>query len=380
MSVRVDPNIRHQVADFGGGDVDVCMNCGSCTAICPLSQGTTVFPRKIIRYLQLGLKDRLLQSPEPWLCYYCGDCSRTCPRQANPGETMMAARRYLTAQYDWTGLSGRLYVSRAWEIGMLLAVALFVGALFTFFHGPIVTERVELNTFAPVAWVEIGDWILAAILSGFLLSNAYRMCRFVMGEEGGLKIPFLLYIQELHTLVLHAATQMKWRECENRSRWVKHLLLVTAYGTMFLFVVVFLRWFQTDEIPPIYYPIRLLGYYATLVLLYVTGEAIISRIRKQEEIHKHSHLTDWMFLILLFLTALTGILTHAFHLAGWPLPTYFMYVIHLAIAVPMLVVEVPFGKWAHLAYRPLVVYLMRVKEKARELAQDDSRLLPRAAG
>jgi heterodisulfide reductase subunit C len=37
---------------------------------------------------------------DPWLCYYCGDCSATCPKAAEPGETMMAARRWLTAQYD----------------------------------------------------------------------------------------------------------------------------------------------------------------------------------------------------------------------------------------------------------------------------------------
>ncbi len=79
----------------------------------------------------------------------------------------------------------------------------------------------------------------------------------------------------------------------------------------------------------------------------------LSRLRKKEELHKYSHLTDWMYLILLFLTALTGILLHLFRLFNMPWPTYYMYVIHLAIAVPMLVVEVPFGKWAHLAYRPL---------------------------
>ena len=35
------------------------------------------------------------------------------------------------------------------------------------------------------------------------------------------------------------------------------------------------------------------------VLLYVTGDAMISRLRKKEEIHKRSHDSDWMFLILL---------------------------------------------------------------------------------
>ena len=368
MTTRVDPELRHELREFGAEDVDACFNCGNCTAICPLSRDSTVFPRRIIRYLQLGLREKLLQSPEPWLCYYCGECSATCPRQANPGEVMMAMRRYLTSQYDWTGLSKRLYVSKAWEIGMLLAVALLVAALFCFFHGPIVTDQVELNTFAPAAWVELGDWIMAVVLSFLLLSNAFCMYRHVMRDVEGVRISPALYLQELSTLIVHGLTQKRWSECETSTRWVKHLLLVFGYVTMFLLVVVFLRWFQTDEIRAFWHPTRLLGYLATAVLLYVTADAIISRFRKSEEIHKHSHPTDWMFLILLFLTALTGIVVHILRLGGLPLPTYYMYVVHLMVAVPMLVVEVPFGKWAHLAYRPLVIYLMRVKERAREAA------------
>jgi len=368
VSERVDPNLRHEVLEFGGEDISKCMNCGNCTAVCSLSQGNTVFPRKTIRQLQLGLKDKLLSSAEPWLCYYCGECSDTCPRQAEPGETMMAARRYLTSQYDWTGLSRRLYISKAWEFGALIVVGLFVVALFYFFHGPMITDRVSVNTFAPVAWVEIGDWIMALLLFAFLASNAYRMYRYIMSDQKDLKIPFSLYLSELKTLFVHGATQKRWRECDSPTHWLKHLLLVTAYATMLLLVVVFLRWFQTDEIRPIWHPTRFLGYYATAVLLYFTVDAMISRLRRDKQIHKHSHLTDWTFLILLFLTTLSGIIFHLFRIVGLPLPTYYAYVVHLAIAVPMLVVEVPFGKWAHLAYRPLALYFISLKEKARELA------------
>ena len=45
------------------------------------------------------------------------------------------------------------------------------------------------------------------------------------------------------------------------------------------------------------------------------------------------------------------------------MPTYVIYVIHLMIAVPMLVLEVPFAKWSHLAFRPVVLFLMSVKEE-----------------
>ncbi len=367
MSTQVDPTLRHEILQFGGDDLNTCFNCGNCTAVCPLSRESTVFPRKIIRYLQLGMKDKVVESPEPWLCYYCGECSESCPRQASPGELMMATRRYLISQYDWTGLSKRLYLSKAWEFGALFVVALFVVGLFivsgSFTAERMVTSHVSLNTFAPVEWVHYSDLALAAILSFLLLSNAYRMYRFIGNGNNTSRIPLWLYFQELKTLILHGLTQIRWRECESSTRWFKHFLLVTAYGTMFLLVVLLLPWFQMDTSE--FNWVSLLGYYATFILLYVTGDMMISRFRKKEEIHKFSHLSDWMFLILLFLTALTGIALHLFRLLDLPFPTYYMYVIHLAIAVPMLVVEVPFSKWAHLLYRPLAIYLLTVREKAR---------------
>ena len=81
--------------------------------------------------------------------------------------------------------------------------------------------------------------------------------------------------------------------------------------------------------------------------------------------HRFSHLSDWLFPILLFLTALTGILLHVFRLLNWAMPTYVLYMVHLAIVVPMLVVEVPFGKWAHLLYRPLAIYVAAVRREVR---------------
>ena len=136
---------------------------------------------------------------------------------------------------------------------------------------------------------------------------------------------------------------------------------------MFSLVVVFLEWFQTDEIFPIYHPQRWVGYYATVVLVWFTAEIIIGRLRKREEIHKFSDLSDWMFPILLFLMALTGIAVHIFRYLGFPLATYYVYAIHLIIAFSWLVIIIPFGKWTHLLYRSLAVYFQSVKEKAMQL-------------
>jgi ferredoxin len=382
MTTTVDATLGKDVKKFGADDLFKCFHCGTCTATCVLSSDSAQFPRRIIRYLQLGMRDKLLRSVEPWLCYYCGECSIRCPRQANPAETMMATRRYLTSRYDWTGLARRLYLSEAWEFGALAFVAAVVVALFYFLHGPIVTDRVALNTFAPVVWVEIGDWIMGAILSVLLLSNVARMHRLIMSGDGGKRPPLAAYLSELKTLLLHAATQKRWRDCNesvNRSRWIKHLLLVSGYAIMFIMVFVLLRWFQTDEVHPFYHPQRLLGYYATAVLLWITVEIIVGRLRRVEPIHQFSHPTDWLFPTLLFLTALSGIAVHVFRLSGMPLTTYATYVAHLAIALPMLVIEVPFGKWSHLAYRPLAVYFHAVRERARELPQEQVAIEVQAA-
>jgi hypothetical protein len=60
---------------------------------------------------------------------------------------------------------------------------------------------------------------------------------------------------------------------------------------------------------------------------------------------------------------MTGIFIHFARLLNWTATTYGLHLIHLMVAVPMLVLEVPFAKWAHLVSRPLVLYLMKVKEK-----------------
>lgn len=376
MAGKMNPTLHLDMAQLGAQDVDMCMNCGTCTTICPMSEDSGGgFPRRVIRLIQTGQAAKLSESLDPWLCYYCGDCSTACPRQANPAETMMASRRYLTGRYDWTGLARLFYKSALAEIAAIVAVGLFVTALFLNLHGPVVLDRVELNTYAPVRWVELGDWIMAATLSFFLLTNAFRMVWWTLGRGQMFRISPLIYITQIPVFFTHLFTQKRWRKCGSHHsgiRWLKHLLLVTGYLSMLTLVLILLRWFQTDQVYPFYYPQRLWGYYATIALLYPTGDFMISRWRRKEPIHLFSEASDWIFLVMLFLTALTGIMVNIFRVSNLPMATYAIYVIHLSIAVPMLVVEVPFSKWSHIMYRPLAIYLRGVKQAVAE--QNKSRL------
>jgi len=367
MATRVDPSLMHELKEFGAVEIEKCFNCGNCTAICPLAEDNYPFPRDIIRMTQLGLKDRMSESLDPWLCYYCGDCSETCPKGAEPAETMMAARRWLTARYDWTGLSQKLYTSTAWSIGALIVGALIVLLLAFVLHGPLITEQVEINSFAPVEMMHMADLILAAILGFFLMSNLFRMYQlnFLKGDRK-LHPPLWIFVTEAWKLLYHILTQERFSKCEGKRRWVSHLALVFGYGTMFILIVLFLTWFQTDAINPIYHPQRLIGYIAALAIIYGAGDALIGRITKKHQMHKYSHISDWLFPILLILLSVSGLLVSFFRLGGLPLLTYYTYVGHLVVMMMLYICIGPMGKWAHLLYRPFAVYFQAVKEKAKE--------------
>lgn len=364
MSQRVDLNLLQELKAYGHVNVEACFNCGNCTAICPLSTDQTPFPRNLIRLLQVGLRDRILQSADPWLCYYCGECTETCPRQAEPAEAQMALRRWLTAQYDWSGLGVRFYKSTWWTIIALIIIAAFTVSAFALFHGPVVTDGVELNTFAPVQIIHLADLVMAALIIIYLLFNVYRMFSFIILKGSPHKIPLSLFITEAWRLPYQFFTQIRYSQCEDKRPWINHVILVSGYVLMFAIIVIFLNWFQTDAIYPLSNPQRWLGYYAAAALIYGAGIAIYGRVRKDRQLHKYSEWTDWLFPVLLVLLAVTGLLVHTFRYAEMPLATYYAYVVHLVFVPSIYFVIGPMGKWGHMFYRPLAIYFQTVKEKA----------------
>jgi heterodisulfide reductase subunit C2 len=90
----VYPQFVDELEHFGVNTTLECFNCGTCAAICPLIYEH--FPRKMIRYAQLGARDKILRNAqELWRCLHCGMCTQTCPRGANPGELILGLRRFV---------------------------------------------------------------------------------------------------------------------------------------------------------------------------------------------------------------------------------------------------------------------------------------------
>jgi heterodisulfide reductase subunit C len=72
-----------------------CINCGTCTAICPAAEFYNYDPRKVTNLVQSKNEEvieLLLKSETIWYCGECMSCKTRCPRGNTPGLIIMALR------------------------------------------------------------------------------------------------------------------------------------------------------------------------------------------------------------------------------------------------------------------------------------------------
>jgi heterodisulfide reductase subunit C2 len=79
-------------------DPMLCYQCGKCSAGCPIREFMEISPNKVIRYVQLGLYKKALQSATMWLCAGCLTCSTRCPKSFDLAKFMDALREISTRE------------------------------------------------------------------------------------------------------------------------------------------------------------------------------------------------------------------------------------------------------------------------------------------
>jgi ferredoxin len=344
---EINTEFGKELKKYGAFDFTSCYNCGNCTAVCSLSTEENSFPREMIRFSVLGLKDDIKSSLKPWLCYYCGQCSTYCPQTANPAELMMSLRRWLTVEYDWTRLSGLLYKSLPLSIIAFIITALGVIAFGAY-------EKFELKTVMHAGhYFEI--IAITVVFSLILLPNIIRMWWFVIGKPR-IKVSIITYFKGIWELLVHMFTQKRALGCDdNQLRWFEHFLLVIGYLAL-LFTTVVLDWFSTENVF-----IIVLGYMESIVIFIITFDFVLSRIKKNNEISKFSQPSDWLFVIWLFLMGLTTFVVRLLIDTSLLENNTWMYFFHLIILVQWALIIVPFGKWTHFLYRSFAMYYIKIK-------------------
>jgi heterodisulfide reductase subunit C len=70
-----------------------CIQCGNCSAACPLSVWMDYTPRKVIAMVRAGFKEEVLSNQTIWLCASCYQCTVECPKGIKITDVMYALKR-----------------------------------------------------------------------------------------------------------------------------------------------------------------------------------------------------------------------------------------------------------------------------------------------
>ena len=82
-----------KINKLSGENVKLCMQCGTCTAACPMAEEMDFPPRKVMHLSQFGMLDRMNDINTYWKCASCHSCSVRCPRGIDIAKVMEALRQ-----------------------------------------------------------------------------------------------------------------------------------------------------------------------------------------------------------------------------------------------------------------------------------------------
>lgn len=378
--VTIDTGLLTDIQRFGGADVSACFSCGNCTAICPLSANDGTFPRRMIRYGQVGMKDALLSSKELWTCYHCGRCSKSCPQQADPGGYMAAARRYAIANYDRTRLARALYTKPVLSSFVSILVAAVLATLLYASHGYESSKTLALFNFIPdqtIHWTGVAVFVVAFIA---VLSGLTMMVRGIARAEG-VHLSTIVKGRSANVRALRAAWtavgveslgQRRYRndcsEDHEPEPWYRRRSILheaTMWGFLGLLVATMLDYGlaltgvkKTGTPVPIWYPVRLLGTVAGIAMVLGVSMLILNRLQHVSEAVKVSTQSDWSLLIMLWVIGVSGLaLELGLYMSNAPAWGYWVFLFHVSVALEFILLT-PFMKFAHVIYRPVALFFL----------------------
>ncbi len=85
-------SIMAEVKKRSGANFSACYQCRACGNGCPFYQGLDYPPNVIIRMLQYGLDQKVLESKAIWVCAACNTCASQCPNAVDIPAVMAACR------------------------------------------------------------------------------------------------------------------------------------------------------------------------------------------------------------------------------------------------------------------------------------------------
>jgi heterodisulfide reductase subunit C2 len=103
---RLRSEFVRKIAELSGQNVYQCYQCGKCSAGCPMASAMDILPNQVIRLIQLGGNEALVNVKTVWLCASCFTCTTRCPKGVDLARIMEAVRLInLRKNKDYVGPS-----------------------------------------------------------------------------------------------------------------------------------------------------------------------------------------------------------------------------------------------------------------------------------
>ena len=98
VTLKLNDDILQKIEEISGENVFACYQCGKCSAGCPMVAEMDLLPNQIIRFLQIGAGEAVLEKRTIWLCASCFTCAARCPKGVNLAKLMEGVRTTILRQ------------------------------------------------------------------------------------------------------------------------------------------------------------------------------------------------------------------------------------------------------------------------------------------
>jgi len=352
-----------------GDSYKKCIQCGTCSSTCEISPDWKPFPRKEMAWAVWGMKERLLNDPDIWLCYQCNDCSTRCPRGARPGDVLGAVRQECIRHYSFPRFLGK-WAGEPQSILLMLGIPAALLTLALAMRGRIesavgistdISNKIvySYSSLYPHWMLNSLFLLLTALVVIVAMVGVVRFWRALKSAHGDVVpgAPTRGILPSIISTLKNIITHRDFKKCTSA-----HSRLWSHGGVLFGFTAlsVVTIWVFTSGINPLldkdfvypfgfWSPWKLLANVGGVALLAGCLMMIYERLRENAQTG-HGSYSDWALLGLLLAVVGTGFVTEVLHYLRLEPHRHLAYYVHLIFA-GTLILYLPYSKLAHLIYR-----------------------------
>ncbi|MFO7929714.1 MAG: 4Fe-4S dicluster domain-containing protein [Candidatus Humimicrobiaceae bacterium] len=132
--------IKEELENFVEPNLNYCVQCGKCTAGCPVADLYQYKPHQIISLIQSGKMEKIVNSDTIWLCLGCDICTSRCPEDISIAAVMnhlrvstwqVATKKEKNiSKFYWLFLKILQVFGRSYEPGLIFGLNAATGRLF----------------------------------------------------------------------------------------------------------------------------------------------------------------------------------------------------------------------------------------------------------